>query len=626
MRHALIVAIYLLAGFLPTGEKCIAQTPNFTRAVVVGVSNYQDPEVPDLKFARRDAEAFAAFLQSASGGKLEPDRIRLLTDEQATAARFAAALDWLWENRRAGERSIVYFAGYGEVPLNKNETPGYFLLYDSPLAPMSAGGFDFLRTFDRLFDKKGNAYTLIVNVFPLILPPDRTYVPPSLLLAAKKSQFAKSASLNLVTPETFKMDEASIARTKISLNNLLLDGLLGLGDKDADRVVTFHELSKFLDSSSIPDVLLPSLLMIATSGKHDPLSTVDEKVLKALTQHSDQLFPSIVHLETKAHEDRILAQVPDEVRHIYQDFVIGVKLGNLMEPAGRNASILYDSLKAEQSIQTLHGDLRRKLAAALLDETQQALNAYLNTDVREILRRRKDSRYKLYPKYLARAIELLGEKHFMNSILQAKRYYFEGLALRLEGNVKKDTDAYLAALDLQQKALAYEDEAPFVINEMGVIYTYLGNHDKALEHYKRAIELAPNWSLPYSNVCFVLGKQGKIEEALLYGIQSVKLSPRNALAFDNLGLAFYKSGDPVDAEKAFQKAIQLDPEMPEAHFNLACLKAKTGDFDLAIKHLDNALQLGFDNYDDLMAQVEFQRLKDDGTLSKLLEKYATTRK
>ena len=42
--------------------------PGSTYAIVVGISNYQDEGIPDLRFADRDAEAFANFLRSPSGG------------------------------------------------------------------------------------------------------------------------------------------------------------------------------------------------------------------------------------------------------------------------------------------------------------------------------------------------------------------------------------------------------------------------------------------------------------------------------------------------------------------------------------------------------------------------------
>lgn len=48
---------------IATNEKSAGQT----YAVVVGISDYQDEGIPDLRFADKDAEAFAGFLQSPDG-------------------------------------------------------------------------------------------------------------------------------------------------------------------------------------------------------------------------------------------------------------------------------------------------------------------------------------------------------------------------------------------------------------------------------------------------------------------------------------------------------------------------------------------------------------------------------
>lgn len=54
----------------------LTKTSN-TYAVVVGISDYQDPAIPDLGFADKDAEAFANFLHSPAGGSLDGDHLFL---------------------------------------------------------------------------------------------------------------------------------------------------------------------------------------------------------------------------------------------------------------------------------------------------------------------------------------------------------------------------------------------------------------------------------------------------------------------------------------------------------------------------------------------------------------------
>ena len=67
IRYLFVVC--LIVGFTP---KMFAQTMGVkskTRVLVVGISDYQDEKITDLKFAHKDAEAFVAFMQSDAGGR-----------------------------------------------------------------------------------------------------------------------------------------------------------------------------------------------------------------------------------------------------------------------------------------------------------------------------------------------------------------------------------------------------------------------------------------------------------------------------------------------------------------------------------------------------------------------------
>ena len=84
-----------------------APAPNLLRdkgtrwAVVIGISNHENlPPAAQLHFAHRDAQEFAAFLRSASGGAIPGANIRLLVNEQATLAEIRASLAHLARGRR----------------------------------------------------------------------------------------------------------------------------------------------------------------------------------------------------------------------------------------------------------------------------------------------------------------------------------------------------------------------------------------------------------------------------------------------------------------------------------------------------------------------------------------------
>lgn len=54
-------------GAVPLEEELKNSSSGKTYAAIVGVSNYMDPGIPDLRYAHRDANIFADFLQDPRG-------------------------------------------------------------------------------------------------------------------------------------------------------------------------------------------------------------------------------------------------------------------------------------------------------------------------------------------------------------------------------------------------------------------------------------------------------------------------------------------------------------------------------------------------------------------------------
>lgn len=593
-----------------------------TRAVVVGVSHYQDADIPDLQLAHHDAEAFAAFLMSEGGGRLSQSDMVLLTNEQATTARFATALDWLFE-QPVGGQAIIYFAGYGDVKPGSEQFPGFFLLNDAALSPIIAGAFNFSAYFSYHTKGKKVGGTIIANTYPLVLSRQSeqrnfllNYLPNTRNLEA---DFSK----NLVAAQTFQASSEEIARSKISQNNLLLDGLLGLADRNDNLEVTMGELVHFIRKQKAVPETWPSQLSICYNSKNLVVSKVDSALLSKLSLHSDGRFPSIVHLETTLQEEKLLGSLGDQDRLLYQDFVIAIKLGHLLEPANHCAANLYDSLVHVHGVQPIIGNLRRKLVASLQDEVQQALNAYLRTDIREIERRKKDERYRLYPRYLELAASLLGERHYLHQLLMVKKLYFQGLLYRFEGEQKKDTALLLLAIETQKEAAKLEPQAVFVVNELGVLLNRLGRYAESMEQFKLAAIMTPEWSMPQNNLCHVLRQVGDFRSALEHGELAIQLSPHNVMAINNLGLVQLEMGEVHEAERSFVRAIAVDSDYPESYFNLAILKANQGLKEISLEWLRQSLQKGFENKDLIDAEIALSEVRQMPEFGELMLRFFT---
>ncbi len=92
--------------------------------VVVGISRYKSKGIPAVKYARRDAEAIATYLEQVGG--VSKKHLKLLLDDQATCRAIKSSLEhWLPKHVTADSTVFIYFAGHG-MP---NGTPqGGFLV------------------------------------------------------------------------------------------------------------------------------------------------------------------------------------------------------------------------------------------------------------------------------------------------------------------------------------------------------------------------------------------------------------------------------------------------------------------------------------------------------------------
>jgi hypothetical protein len=99
-------------------------------ALVVGISDYADPGIPDLRYAHRDAFAWRDFLLSAEGGAFQPARVKCLVNEQATRVNIISSISGFLNAAGPEDLVFVFFAGHG-TPEQRKKTIPYLLCYDS---------------------------------------------------------------------------------------------------------------------------------------------------------------------------------------------------------------------------------------------------------------------------------------------------------------------------------------------------------------------------------------------------------------------------------------------------------------------------------------------------------------
>jgi Tfp pilus assembly protein PilF len=118
-----------------------------------------------------------------------------------------------------------------------------------------------------------------------------------------------------------------------------------------------------------------------------------------------------------------------------------------------------------------------------------------------------------------------------------------------------------------------------------------GQLDKAIGHYRRALEIDPDDAAIHNNFGTVLGVQGRVDEALVHYLAALQIRPDFAGAHYNLAVALLGRRELDAAIGHFERAVELQPKFAETHFNLGLALAQQGRLKEASLHFRNALQL-----------------------------------
>lgn len=592
------------------------------RALIIGISKYQDPDIKELKFARQDAELFASYLLANSSMNLSKENILILVDKEATTAGVAASLDWLAENTHSKDTVFLFFSGYAGYQFRQtvSNTPIYY--FDSPYSQSTSSAFDLYKQFNKIAKSKKLHFYCFGILYPLLTP--SVLAEDSILTKTWNIQvetfpnkFSVSSYINTEDEEQTR----SLTEEPKSFNHYLLEALIGRADINKDLHVDFNELHVFLNKTKWVESNTPGFLLAASSSRNKGYVRVDQKLSTNLIQLEKQLALSILEPNENKRNELSLSQLDKENRLLYQDYLIAIQLGHLMSPPNRNASILLDSMLGLTAFTAHQGAIKRRLAAALQDETQQILNAYLNFDIREIAKRRdKTGAYLIYSDYCRRAAELLGKEHFLNKMLTVKELYFQGLQKRIDGERVHDKQLIAEALTLQKQSLQYENQAAFIYNEIGINCTLLDRNEEAKINFEKAIANSPSWSIPFANLSQLYLKED-INRAQRLAKHAIRLSPKNSYGYNVEGLVYLETDNYSKAEAAFLKAIEIDDKFHEAYYNLACVKSLQANFQMAHFYLESAIQNGFRDYNHAMSDPDLEAFRKTFQWNELVKKY-----
>lgn len=127
--------------------------------------------------------------------------------------------------------------------------------------------------------------------------------------------------------------------------------------------------------------------------------------------------------------------------------------------------------------------------------------------------------------------------------------------------------------------------------EAGVKAGQLGRSDKAVRHYRKSIEVAPDFYPAHNNLGTIYVAQGNFEAAEGEFAQVIELNHNDAQAYFNLGNVFCLTQRYSDAERTLQEGLKREPGSAFGNYLLGSAHARLGKLDQAERSLRAALEL-----------------------------------
>jgi len=141
-----------------------------------------------------------------------------------------------------------------------------------------------------------------------------------------------------------------------------------------------------------------------------------------------------------------------------------------------------------------------------------------------------------------------------------------------------------------------------LLNIRGTASAALGRHEQAIEDYKNAIKINPDYTDALFNIGVIYNDRKKFDAAVDCFQQVIKIEPDYIDAYNNMGTTFVTMGKPDMALGIYLKALRIRPGSENIYYNIGIL-LKTVMFKKSHRDLLNTI-------DSLLIDKHYVRPKD----------------
>ncbi|HZN92032.1 MAG TPA: tetratricopeptide repeat protein, partial [Myxococcales bacterium] len=155
-------------------------------------------------------------------------------------------------------------------------------------------------------------------------------------------------------------------------------------------------------------------------------------------------------------------------------------------------------------------------------------------------------------------------------------------ALRLSGDAQEAKTLLDGAISTSPEAVAYRAER-------GLLARLSNDHDAAVDHYLKAVELSPRDAEVRFNLAEALHAAGKTDDAIARYREALAIDANLTAARVNLGKALAEKLQYAEAKDLLQQAARTNLGDAEAHYNLGVILMREGNVEGAMAAYQRAL-------------------------------------
>jgi len=152
---------------------------------------------------------------------------------------------------------------------------------------------------------------------------------------------------------------------------------------------------------------------------------------------------------------------------------------------------------------------------------------------------------------------------------------------------------------LWRYTLKYNPTTPQGHNNLGIFLQMSnrpGSKDQAMDHFRQAIEVEPDYAEAHTNLANLLQERGQTDQAVQHYQIALKAQPNHVFANMNLANVLAQRGQLRKAEEMYRRVLEMEPRLAPAHLNLGHTLYQMKRIPEALTHYEIAYEQKPEDY------------------------------